>query len=92
MDCSPPGSSIHGIFWARVLEWIAIQGKPLNLKKKKNQKEQDGEEVGGHGVYLSPWIHQEYTIRHRNICRTPAENRQEYLTSRKEYIDPCKTQ
>ena len=24
MDCSPPGSSIHGIFQARVLEWIAI--------------------------------------------------------------------
>ena len=24
MDCSPPGSSIHGIFQARVLEWVAI--------------------------------------------------------------------
>ena len=24
MDCSPPGSSIHGIFQARVLEWSAI--------------------------------------------------------------------
>ena len=24
MDCSPPGSSVHGIFQARVLEWIAI--------------------------------------------------------------------
>ena len=23
MDCSPPGSSIHGIFQARVLEWGA---------------------------------------------------------------------
>ena len=21
MDCSPPGSSVHGIFQARVLEW-----------------------------------------------------------------------
>ena len=25
MDCSPPGSSIHGIFQARVLEWGAIE-------------------------------------------------------------------
>ena len=25
MDCSPPGSSIHGIFQARVLEWGAIK-------------------------------------------------------------------
>ena len=24
VDCSPPGSSIHGIFQARVLEWVAI--------------------------------------------------------------------
>ena len=24
MDCSPPGSSIHGIYQARVLEWGAI--------------------------------------------------------------------
>ena len=23
-DCSPPGSSVHGIFQARVLEWVAI--------------------------------------------------------------------
>ena len=24
MDCSLPGSSVHGIFQARVLEWVAI--------------------------------------------------------------------
>ena len=24
MDCSPPGCSIHGIFEARLLEWVAI--------------------------------------------------------------------
>ena len=23
-DCSPPGSSFHGIFQARILEWVAI--------------------------------------------------------------------
>ena len=37
--------------------------------------------VGGHGARLSPWIHQEYTFRHRGTCRTPAESGQEYLTS-----------
>ena len=25
MDCSQVGSSIHGIFQARILEWVAIQ-------------------------------------------------------------------
>ena len=24
MDCSPPGSSVHGVFQARILEWVAI--------------------------------------------------------------------
>ena len=24
MDCSPPGSSIQWIFWAKILEWVAI--------------------------------------------------------------------
>ena len=24
MVCSPPGSSVHGIFQARILEWVAI--------------------------------------------------------------------
>ena len=24
MDCSPLGSSIHGIFQAKILEWVAI--------------------------------------------------------------------
>ena len=24
MDCSPPGSSVHGIFQSRILEWVAI--------------------------------------------------------------------
>ena len=24
MNCSPPGSSVHGISQARILEWVAI--------------------------------------------------------------------
>jgi len=24
MDCSLPGSSVHGIFQARILEWVAV--------------------------------------------------------------------
>ena len=124
MDCSLPGSSIHGIFQAVVLEWVAmrmyinhlsmsgVHSKAFNkwqqkLKKQiflkelflfsysllliRNQRWQDGRGGGGCGVHLSPRIHQEDTFRHRSACRTPAESGQEYLTSRKEYIDPCKT-
>ena len=39
MDCSPPGSFAHGIFQARVLEWVAIafsnNGVLLNHEKNK---------------------------------------------------------
>ena len=32
MDCSPPGSAVHGIFQARVLEWVAIAfSNPLHF-------------------------------------------------------------
>ena len=30
MDCSLPGSSAHGIFQARILEWVAIAFLPPN--------------------------------------------------------------
>ena len=32
MECSPPGSSVHGIFQARVLEWGAIAFSTFFIK------------------------------------------------------------
>ena len=40
MDCSLPGSSIHGIFQARVLEWGAIAFSKTTLGKVKYQDEE----------------------------------------------------
>ena len=34
MDCSLPGSSVHGIFQARVLEWVAIDQGLANISVK----------------------------------------------------------
>ena len=36
MDCSLPGSSVHGIFQARVLEWgaIAFSGRDQQIEAK----------------------------------------------------------
>ena len=36
MDCSPLGSSVRGIFQARVLEWVAIAFSPSHLKPTQN--------------------------------------------------------
>jgi len=37
MDCSPPGSAVHGIFQARVLEWGAIAFGSKNKQIELNQ-------------------------------------------------------
>ena len=34
MDCSLPGSSVHGIFQARVLEWVATAFSTCSLYSK----------------------------------------------------------
>ena len=39
MDCSPPGSSVHGISQAGTLEWVAISFSMINrytIKALKN--------------------------------------------------------
>ena len=36
MDCSLPGSSVHGIFQARVLEWVAIAFSDINTQEDTN--------------------------------------------------------
>jgi len=42
MDCSLPGSSIHGIFQATVLEWGAIafsMKESIDCKKERTQEQ-----------------------------------------------------
>ena len=39
MDYGPPGSSIHGIFQARVLEWGAIAFSNLGMGEGKSKAE-----------------------------------------------------
>ena len=41
MDCSLPGSSVHGIFQARVLEWGANASPDLELSKSLVPNQQD---------------------------------------------------
>ena len=36
MDCSLPGSSVHGIFQARVLEWAATAFSSISNEKAKS--------------------------------------------------------
>ena len=58
MDCSPPGSSVHGIFQARVLEWGAIAFSIL-LYSKGNQLFVGSKSLWPQGLYparlVYPW-------------------------------------
>ena len=33
VDCGPPGSSVHGILQATILEWVAIPSRDLQSQK-----------------------------------------------------------
>ena len=43
MDCGPPGSSVHGIFQVRVLEWGAIAFSLDKVLRTSKKKKKDGE-------------------------------------------------
>ena len=66
---------------------LRINRISIIVKKRSPEENKMVGVVGGHGVHLSPWIHQEYTFRHRSACRTPAESGQQDLTSEKRYIE-----
>ena len=46
MDCSLPGSSVHGIFQARVLEWVAIAFSQKSHVFLKSALRYPGENTG----------------------------------------------
>ena len=51
MDCSLPGSSIHGIFQARVLEWGAIAFSKLHIYFKLKKKTKTKHNQGSWGIF-----------------------------------------
>lgn len=66
--------------------------KDESEKIKKETERQNGRGVGGSGIHISPWMHQEHNFRCRRSHRTSAESGQESPTIRKEYIDPYNIQ
>jgi len=76
MDCSPPGSSVHGIFQARILEQVAISytrrdSREFGVRKMWNSwnKEEDsideikhnGKEYKKECMHMDHWITFLYT-------------------------------
>ena len=40
MNCSPPGSSVHGILQARILEWVAMPSSRVYKTEVDSQTQQ----------------------------------------------------
>ena len=57
MDCSLPGSSIHGIFRARVLEWGAFAFSVNSMKRQNDRilKEELPRSVGAQYATGDQW-------------------------------------
>ena len=56
LDCSPPGSSVHRIFQARILEWVA------------NSSSRGSSRSGDQILHCSHWGSLLYRTRHSVIC------------------------
>ena len=64
MDCSPPGSYVHGIFQARILEWVAISFS------KGSSKTRDRTQVFcTAGRFFTNWATREAQL-FQNICKS----------------------
>ena len=48
MNCSLPGSSVHGILQARKLEWVAMPSSNYMYKLNKIQRNK--------GTFQKPWV------------------------------------
>ena len=54
MDCSPPGSSVHGILQARILEWVAI-----SFSRRSSQPKDRTRVSSVAGWFFTIWATQE---------------------------------
>ena len=67
MDCSPPGSSAHGIFQARVLEWGAIafsDDQPRqHIKKQRHYFANKGPSSQGYGFSVVMYGCESWTVK-----------------------------
>ena len=56
MDCSPQGSSVHGILWARILEWVAMpSSRGSSLSRDQTSSLMFPELAGGFFTTSATW-------------------------------------
>ena len=64
MDCSPPGSSVHGILQATILEWVAVPSSKYNGYSTMKLNVSSDPVHSFHICNVRTLVHM-----HENICR-----------------------
>ena len=78
MDCSPPGSSVHGIPQARILERVAMpsprgSSQPRDLTHVSRIA----------GRFFTIWATREAPVNHGETCASPKEGKENVFIERK---------
>ena len=51
MDCSPPGSSVHGVLLERILEWVAVPFPKRSSQPQGSNSGLKGILIHNYGLY-----------------------------------------
>ena len=70
MNCSPPGSSAHGIFQARILEWVAISFfRGSSRSRNRTHISCIGRQILYHWATKEALLHVYLYIKYRNVSK-----------------------
>ena len=95
MDCGPPGSSIHGIFQATVLEWGAIAfsvSKMRGLQIKNHLVTEGRKEQAIYKGKIQDQLRLLSNIQHKYIIEKHLKILQERQVTQKLNFEPNKSQ
>ena len=81
MDCSPPGSSVHGILQARIWEWVAI-----SFSRGSSQARDQTQVSHTEGRFFTDWATRETQISCINIKKKKKLWSKEYVLCNSTYI------
>ena len=71
MDCSPPGSSVHGILQARILEWVSMPSSTGPSWPRDQTTSPESSALAGRVMTAAPPGKSQVSISFSKKCETP---------------------